>query len=312
MIALQNMRMSCNSTYLLDKKTDYGIKADELISVLEEVFEQPDAKVVIFSQWLGTHEILLDRFESSNYSYVLFHGRIPGPKRKYLIRQFKNDPSCRIFLSTDAGGVGLNLQNASAVINMDLPWNPAVLEQRIGRIHRLGQHRPVRVVNFVAQGTIEHGMLSLLSFKQSLFSGVLDKGKDEVFLGGTRLKRFMDSVDKATTSIPESMPQQAETGNGDGEEQGPSTETEKEKISETIHQHDWDELASTGVSFLDKLGQALLGRESQPDEAVSRVLSGLKVEADKTTGQRHLKLPIPPREVFAGLANLFNELSKKM
>jgi len=313
MIALQNMRMSCNSTYLLDKKTDFGIKADELISVLDEVFEQPDAKVVIFSQWLGTHEILLDRLESSKRKHVLFHGRIPSPKRKDLIRQFKNDPDCRVFLSTDAGGVGLNLQNASAVINMDLPWNPAVLEQRIGRIHRLGQHRPVRVVNFVAQGTIEHGMLSLLSFKQSLFSGVLDKGKDEVFLGGTRLKRFMDSVDKATNAIPESMPQQAKAGgNGDGTEDEVSVETEKERMSETIQQQDWGEVVSTGLSFLDKLGQTLLGQESQQQQPISKMLSGVKVETDKTTGQRHLKLPIPKKEVLTGLANLFNELSKKM
>ena len=69
-------------------------------------------------------------------------------------------PKCRVFLSTDAGGVGLNLQHASVVLNMDLPWNPAVLEQRIGRVHRLGQRQPVRVVNFVAQGTIEEGMLA--------------------------------------------------------------------------------------------------------------------------------------------------------
>jgi len=313
MIALQNMRMSCNSTYLLDKKTDFGVKADELISVLDEVFEQPNAKVVIFSQWLGTHEILLGRLESSNRNYVLFHGRIPGPKRKDLIRQFKNDPDCRVFLSTDAGGVGLNLQNASAVINMDLPWNPAILEQRIGRIHRLGQHRPVRVVNFVAQGTIEHGMLSLLSFKQSLFSGVLDKGKDEVFLGGTRLKRFMDSVDKATTAIPESMPQQAKAGgSGDVKEQESSVEKEKGEIPEIIQRQDWDELVSTGLSFLDKLGQTLLGQKSQQQQTISKALSGLKIETDKATGQRHLKLPIPKKEVLTGLANLFNELSKKM
>jgi len=313
MIALQNMRMSCNSTYLLDKKTDYGVKADELISVLEEVFEQPDAKVVIFSQWLGTHEILLDRLKSSKRNYVLFHGRIPSPKRKDLIRQFKNDPDCRVFLSTDAGGVGLNLQNASAVINMDLPWNPAVLEQRIGRIHRLGQHRPVRVVNFVAQGTIEQGMLSLLSFKQSLFSGVLDKGKNEVFLGGTRLKRFMDSVDKATNAIPEPMPQQAKAGgNGDGTEQEVSVETEKEKMSETIQQQDWDELVSTGLSFLDKLGQTLFGQKSQQQQPISKTLSGIKVETDKATGQHHLKLPIPQKEALQGIANLLNEFSKKM
>src|SRR5208282_4583800 len=94
------------------------------------------------------------------------------------------------------------LQNASTIVNMDLPWNPAVLEQRIGRVHRLGQHRPVRVVHFIAKGTIEEGMLGLLSFKQSLFSGVLDGGQDEVFLGGTRLKRFMESVEKASGPVP--------------------------------------------------------------------------------------------------------------
>jgi len=199
------------------------------------------------------------------------------------------------------------------VINMDLPWNPAVLEQRIGRIHRLGQHRPVRVVNFVAQGTIEHGMLALLSFKQSLFSGVLDKGKDEVFLGGTRLKRFMDSVDKATSAIPEPMPQQAKAGgNGDGTEQEVSTETKKKEPSEAPQQQAWDDLVSTGLSFLDKLGQTLLAKDSQPQQPASKAFSGLKVETDKATGQRHLKLPIPKKEVLQGIANLLNEFSKKI
>ena len=313
MIALQNMRMSCNSTYLLDKKTDYGVKADELMTVLEEIFERADAKVVVFSQWLGTHEILLHRLESFKRNYVLFHGSIPGSKRKYLIQQFKDDPDCRVFLSTDAGGVGLNLQNASAVINMDLPWNPAVLEQRIGRIHRLGQHHPVRVVNFVAQGTIEHGMLSLLSFKQSLFSGVLDKGKDEVFLGGTRLKQFMDSVDKATGAIPEPMPQQTGSGgNGDAVEEEASIEAKEEPRAKITQEQAWDDLVSTGLSFLDKLGRTLLGQEAQPQQPSSNVSSGLKIETDKATGQRHLKLPIPKKEILQGIANLLNEFSKKM
>ncbi|MCK4293281.1 MAG: DEAD/DEAH box helicase [Planctomycetes bacterium] len=313
MIALQNMRMSCNSTYLLDKETDYGVKADELMVVLEEIFERADTKAVVFSQWLGTHEILLDRLESFKRNYVLFHGRIPGPKRKYLIRQFKNDPDCRVFLSTDAGGVGLNLQNASAVINMDLPWNPAVLEQRIGRIHRLGQHRPVRVVNFVAQGTIEHGMLSLLSFKQSLFSGVLDKGNDEVFLGGTRLKRFMDSVDKATSTIPDPMPQQAKAGgDGDGTEQEIPAKAKRADSTETVQQQGWDDLISTGLSFLDKLGRALLEGKDQPQKPGSKALPGLKIETDKATGRRHLKLPMPKKEILQGVANLLNEFSNKL
>ncbi|HUT31500.1 MAG TPA: DEAD/DEAH box helicase [Sedimentisphaerales bacterium] len=311
MIALQNMRMSCNSTYLLDKKTDFGVKADELISVLDEMFERPDTKAVVFSQWVGTHEILLDRLQSSKRNYVLFHGSIPGVKRKDLIRQFKSDPDCRVFLSTDAGGVGLNLQNASAVINMDLPWNPAVLEQRIGRIHRLGQHRPVRVVNFVAQGTIEHGMLSLLSFKQSLFAGVLDKGKDEVFLGGTRLKRFMDSVDKATGAIPEQMPQQGEPG-GDGECTGQEISAKAKEEPAAVPQQAWVNLVSTGLSLLDKLGKGLLGVEDRRRQGGAGAFSGLRIETDKVTGERHLKLPVPRKEILEGIANLLSEFSKRL
>ena len=103
---------------------------------------------------------------SASWDHVLFHGGVPGPQRKDLIDRFQEDPDCRLFLSTDAGGVGLNLQHASVVVNLDLPWNPAVLEQRIGRVHRLGQHRPVRVVHFIAQGTIEEGMLGAAGLQE--------------------------------------------------------------------------------------------------------------------------------------------------
>jgi superfamily II DNA/RNA helicase len=313
MIALQNMRMSCNSTYLLDKKTDYGVKADELVSVLEETFERPNTKAVVFSQWLGTHELLVNRLESSSRDYVLFHGGIAGTKRKDLIKQFKNDPKCRVFLSTDAGGVGLNLQNASTVINMDLPWNPAVLEQRIGRIHRLGQHQPVRVVNFIAQGTIEHGMLSLLSFKQSLFSGVLDKGKDEVFLGGTRLKRFMDSVDQATRAIPVSMPQEskADTEGDQIEEEGPIAAGQKEDVG-SEQQQAWNDVISAGAVLLEKLGRTLLGGKGESVTPRARQLSVPRIEIDETTGQQHLRIPMPNKETIQGIVNLLNEFSKKL
>ena len=308
MCALQNMRMSCNSTYLLDKKTDHGVKADELISVLDEVFEQPDAKVVVFSQWLGTHELIRNRLNGSSPNHVYFHGGVPGPKRKELIKQFKTDPECRIFLSTDAGGVGLNLQNASAIINMDMPWNPAVLEQRIGRVHRLGQHRPVRVINFVSQGTIEHGMLSLLDFKQSLFSGVLDKGKDEVFLGGTRLKKFMDSVDKATSTIPDPMPQHT----AEGEQQEVLTPTEKLTDTDAIQQQTVNDLLSAGLNFLNKLSQSLLDENHRPGSPDTKAASALKIETDQTTGQRHLKIPMPKKETLQGIANLLNQFTEKM
>ena len=123
----------------------------------------------------------------------------------------------------------------------------------------------------------------------------------------------MDSVDNATSAIPVPMPQQAKAGgNGDGTGQEVSVETEKEKMSDTIQRQAWDDLVSTGLSFLDKLGQTLLGQESQPREPVSKAFSGLKVETDKATGQRHLKLPLPKKEVLQDIANLLNEFSKKM
>ena len=198
MVALQRMRMACDSTYLLDGTTDFGPKPDEAATLLEEIFEEPETKVVVFSQWLRMHELLARRFAQRRWDHVLFHGGVDGPRRTALVDRFRDDPRCRAFLSTDAGGVGLNLQHASVVLNMDLPWNPAVLEQRIGRVHRLGQTRPVRVVHFIAQGTIEEGMLARLGFKRSLFAGVLDGGEREVFLGGSRLARFMESVEQAT------------------------------------------------------------------------------------------------------------------
>jgi superfamily II DNA or RNA helicase len=210
MIALLRMRMACDNSYLVDHTSDHGPKADEAVTLLAELFEQPGTKVVVFSQWLRMHELLVRRFQQRGWDHVLFHGGVPGGKRKDLVDRFRDDPNCRAFLSTDAGGTGLNLQHATVVLNLDLPWNPAVLEQRIGRVHRLGQAQPVRVVNFVSQGTIEEGMLSVLKFKKSLFAGVLDQGEKDVFLGGSRLNKFMEQVEAATAAIPESMLEDAE------------------------------------------------------------------------------------------------------
>ena len=265
-IALQNMRMSCNSTYLLDHKTDHGVKADELAELLEEIFEEKQAKVVVFSQWLRMHEVVVRRLERRKWRHVLFHGGVPGLKRRDLIRQFKEDPACRLFLSTDAGGVGLNLQTASAVVSLDQPWNPAVLEQRIGRVHRLGQHRPVRVVDFIAQGTIEEGMLGLLAFKKSMFSGVLDGGENEVFLGGTRLNRFMESVENATAAIPEKMPAEPDrSANGKDRiaDEQRSKSTEKSFADSLQGEQAWADVFSAGMSLLEKISGALSAGKPQ-------------------------------------------------
>jgi superfamily II DNA/RNA helicase len=289
--------MACNSTYLLDPSTDFGTKVDEMISRLDELLETRDVKVVIFSQWVRSHELLSARLDKQRRKFVLLHGGIPGPKRDGLISRFREQSDCRVFLSTDAGGVGLNLQNASAVLNMDQPWNPAILEQRIGRVHRMGQKRPVDVMHFVARDTIEHGMLDLLRFKKSLFTGVLDGTQDEVFMGGSRLKKFMDSVEAATGSIPASA---TDSGSGQREtidahdsvkDQSPSISPAQDDYTRTI-----STLLGLGKSLLDNLAQAVGNRATSS--------AGWKMEPDAATGQPCLKIPIPSPEVI-GKANLW-------
>ena len=237
---------------------------------------------------------------------MLFHGGVPGPRRKGLVQRFKQDKSCRLFLSTDAGGLGLNLQNAAVVVIMDQPWNPAVLEQRIGRVHRLGQHRPVRVVHLIAQGTVEHGMLSLIDFKRSMFAGVLDGGKDEVFLGGTKLKRFMESVERATDRIPDPMPtgtdadDQSQSGDAPAREDGPA--------SDTIIDPAWRDVADAGLSLLDKLGCALKSADGgqRGNEQASPL--GALVHRDEKTGEQFLKLPVPRPEAMSKIVELLGTL----
>ncbi|MGA2501310.1 MAG: DEAD/DEAH box helicase [Tepidisphaeraceae bacterium] len=312
MVALQYMRMSCNSTYLLDPNTDFGNKVDEFDAQLSELLETPDTKVVVFSQWLRTHELLAARLQKREHDFVLFHGGVPGPKRKDIISRFKDDEHCRVFLSTDAGGVGLNLQAASAVMIMDQPWNPAVLEQRIGRVHRLGQRRPVNVVHFIAKDTIEHAMLNTLQFKRSLFAGVLDSGDNEVFLGGNRLKKFMESVEQATTSIPAATPVEAisvtemerpETEPAASADEEPGTTPVKPAAIGGVDSAVLAGLISAGRKFLDQLGQSL----SSP--AGGAGTASALIEHDEKTGRSYLKLPVPGPGMLEKLAAIVGILT---
>lgn len=304
MIALQNMRMACDSTYLLDQTTDHGVKADELLTVLDEVFQEPDAKAVVFSQWVRMHEMLVRRLGRRRWGHVLFHGGVDTARRRTLVDRFREDPRCRAFLSTDAGGVGLNLQHAAVVVNVDLPWNPAVLEQRIGRVHRLGQTRPVQVLSFVAKGTIEEGMLSVLGFKRSLFAGVLDGGASEVFLGGSRLKRFMDSVEQVTTAIPAPIVEEPpptegeEAAAGDGEASGSVT-------VRPAAVDPWTGLLQAGLDLLGRLA-APAGGPGKPGPATASL--PFERVRDERTGQNYLKVRIPEPEVVDRVADALQAL----
>ena len=190
LICLNCMRMVSDSTYILDSKTNHGNKINEIKSLVRELLEDQGNKIVIFSQWKRMFDLLCTELDKMGLPYEYLNGDIPAGERKTMIERFQHDQALKIFLSTDAGGVGVNLQRANMLINIDLPWNPAVLEQRIGRIYRLGQKKHIQVYNFISEGSIEHRILHLLDFKKTLFTGVLDEGgEDRVMLEG-----FMQSV----------------------------------------------------------------------------------------------------------------------
>ncbi len=174
-IALGVMRMLCDTCYITDRKIRDSPKLDEFESVLDDIFaDDPTRKVIVFSEWTRMLDLLMERLDARGIGYAQHTGLIPQKRRREEIRRFKEDPACRLFLASESGGVGLNLQCASVVVNLDMPWNPARLEQRIARAWRKHQKRDVLVVNMVAGGTIEERMLQTLSFKQGLADFVLD------------------------------------------------------------------------------------------------------------------------------------------
>jgi superfamily II DNA or RNA helicase len=199
MLNLSMMRMVCDSTYILDQTSRHDTKVDELMCILEEFFTNQDGgKVVIFSQWQRMMRLVEQEMLERGIGYQFLHGSVPSQKRGDLLKNFREDPNCLVFLSTDAGGVGLNLQSASLVVSLDVPWNPAVLEQRIARVWRMGQENAVQVVNLVSAGTIEHRMLGVLKFKDSMAKGVLDDGEDVIFMQTSRFNDFMGKMEDLT------------------------------------------------------------------------------------------------------------------
>jgi hypothetical protein len=167
----------------------FSPKLSVLRALIEQVVLEQRRKVVVFSQWRKllrfAHWAVNDVLESAGMRALFFTGAESQRVRQDALVQFQEDPSASVLFSSDAGAVGLNLQHAaSCCINLELPWNPAVLEQRIARIHRLGQTQPIDVYNLVAEDGIEGRIAKLLEQKQALFSSLFDGTSDEVMWSG--------------------------------------------------------------------------------------------------------------------------------
>ncbi len=135
----------------------------EWIYRLQSEESDPDLKVLIFTEFVQTQQMLFDFLTERGFSVVRINGSMDMEERQRAQDAFAKE--ARILISTDAGGEGLNLQFCHVVINYDIPWNPMRLEQRIGRVDRIGQTHPVRAINFVLEDSVEHRVREVLEEK---------------------------------------------------------------------------------------------------------------------------------------------------
>lgn len=145
----------------------HDVKVDALFDTIDELqSEDPAQKIILFTEFVGTQVYLKELLESRGYSVSVLNGSMDIEERNNALNEFKM--STGIFISTDAGGEGLNLQFANIIINYDLPWNPMKIEQRCGRVDRIGQQRDVHIYNFIVGETVENRVREVLEEKLSV------------------------------------------------------------------------------------------------------------------------------------------------
>jgi len=294
MCCLQNMRMLCNSTFLFDKQTHHSPKLQEFGEIVRELALEANRKVVVFSEFERMTHLAGAALEKLGIGFVSLHGGVPSRKRGELIDRFRQDPECKVFLSTDAGGVGLNLQAASAVINFEPPWNPARLEQRIGRVHRMGQSRPVHVIHLLTRNSIEERVWETLKLKKSLFAGVFDSPASEVSFAALGRKSVLQAVKEVFAEQPgrpqpvvEEKPAAAVKPAG---APAPAAAAARTEGFETAAAG----LLAAGTRFLESLaGLAGSGHSGETLETqIQRGLSGM-LSREPGTNRQVLSIPVP-------------------
>ena len=275
--------------------------------------------------------LLAQELDKHDIDYEYLHGGVTAVKRGEMMQRFQNNADCRVFISTDAGSTGLNLQTASFIINLDLPWNPAVLEQRIGRIYRLGQQRNIQVINLVAAGTIEERMIGKLRFKQNMFEGVLDNGDDTIFVGDDKFKDIVNLFDgiiekeddnvaaidsdemETTTEQPLTPSEEVQetddnfdepslSDNGDASNNADNEETTEKPAPSSGPTDSPHDLVAQGVSFFSGLAKTL-----QSPEATQRLVDTI-VKTDETTGETSINIPVASKESVQQVLSLISKL----
>ena len=318
------MRMTCDATYLIDRQTHISPKLKELEGIIEELVVESGRKMVIFSEWTTMTFLIARHLSDAGIKFVELSGKVPVKKRQALIDEFTVNPDCRVFLSTDAGGTGLNLQAADCVVNFELPWNPARLNQRIGRVNRIGQKsRCINVINLITKHSIEEKILAGIQLKTELFDGVFDGATDSVTFSREKRTEMLNQLRQLMGEEPE-LPPQREAATEEIPEDTPHylnpevLKRESEAI-DVIAEESEDDLAAvaventgassgnggggsaaagspeqmeavlnSGMQFLGGLMEMATGRKMTPTAEDGRMLT-----IDRNTGEVTMKFKLP-------------------
>lgn len=165
------------------------IRQNSKCDILEQLMPTFKDKVIIFTEYRATQDYIRYQLERAGYKTVGFDGRLSRGKKEWIKQQFFKH--AQVMVSTESGGEGLNFQFCNTIINFDLPWNPMRLEQRIGRVHRLGQTRDVHIYNLVTENTIEEHIMYLLHKKINLFQEII--GELDAILIHLKLEKSFES-----------------------------------------------------------------------------------------------------------------------
>ncbi|MGP4080919.1 DEAD/DEAH box helicase [Pseudalkalibacillus sp. R45] len=163
----ENARQTAISLMHEIENVDRNSKAEKALEIIQSI----DDKVIIFTEYRATQLYLQWYLQQHGISSVPFRGGFKRNKKDWMTHLFRNH--AKVLIATEAGGEGINLQFCQHIINYDLPWNPMRIEQRIGRIHRIGQEHDVYIYNFATENTIEEHILRLLYEKINLFENVI-------------------------------------------------------------------------------------------------------------------------------------------
>ena len=163
-----------------------GPKDILLLNLLKKI----EGKVIIFTKYIATQKLLAEILSRNTFSYSVFSGQLSLTEKEQSIQEFAQEK--KVFISTEVGGEGKNLQFCNCIINYDLPWNPMKIEQRIGRIHRIGQEKEVYIFNLSSKETIESYILKILDEKLNMFELVI--GEMEMILGNLDEEKEFEEI----------------------------------------------------------------------------------------------------------------------